>query len=100
MKITYVFAVISLAVLTSALYLKPNNSIKSIGLFSQQKVYQYMAVCTDGHGVLSSWKDLEVDANKFGKDHEVLTKGHRWRIDKREKPIQKKDSATSITLNH
>jgi hypothetical protein len=57
---------------------------------TQQKVYQYMSVCTDGHGVLSPWMDTQDEANKFGKDHEVLTKGHRWRIDTREKP--KKDS--------
>lgn len=68
-------------------------------IIDTQKVYQYMAICTDGHGVLSPWIDTQKDANKYGKDHEVLTKGHRWKIDFREKPIPKKDS-TSINPNH
>ena len=54
-----------------------------------------MAVCTDGHGVLSPWVDTQLDANKYGKDHEVLTKGHRWKIDTREKPQPKRDSTYS-----
>jgi hypothetical protein len=59
---------------------------------NQPKVYQYMAVCTDGHGALSTWMDTQEAANKYGKDHEVLTKGHRWRVDTREKPQPKKDN--------
>lgn len=66
-----------------------NKEINSV----QQKDYQYMSVCTDGHGVLSPWMDTQEEANKYGKDHEVLTKGHRWRIDIREKP--KKDSTNA-----
>ena len=77
-------------------FLETNNEYTNLELtFNQQKVYQYMAVCTDGHGVLSPWMDTQLDANKYGKDHEVLTKGHRWRIDTREKPQPKKDTTSN-----
>ncbi|MDN3655363.1 hypothetical protein QWZ08_06995 [Ferruginibacter paludis] len=61
-----------------------------------QPTYQYMAVCTDGDGALCPWVDTQEAANKYGKDHEVTTKGHRWRIDTREKPKLKQDSTIII----
>ena len=53
---------------------------------------QFMAVCTEvaEHGEkelsLTSWLDDPDAANKAGKDHETVTKGHRWRIAIRTKP--------------
>lgn len=82
-------------VITPNVYLGENNNSTRRMTSNQQKVYQYMAVCTDGHGVLSPWVDTQLDANKYGKDHEVLTKGHRWKIDTREKPQPKRDSTYS-----
>ena len=53
---------------------------------------QYMAVCTEAsehdgeEQPLTSWLDSKDDANEAGKKHEQETRGHRWRIDEREKP--------------
>jgi hypothetical protein len=55
-----------------------------------------MSVCTDVYGVLSPWIDIQDEANKHGKDHEVLTKDHRWSIDTSEKP--KKEPTNAITV--
>ena len=75
----------------NSFYRRVNTEINN----ARQKIYQYMAVCTDGDGALCPWVDTQDAANKYGKDHEVSTKGHRWRIDTREKPEAKKDSTNT-----
>jgi len=52
----------------------------------KEKPQQYAAKCTDGHGMLTAWKNTYDEANAAGKAHELATHGHRWTVLTRDKP--------------
>lgn len=54
--------------------------------------YQYMAICVDGDGALTSWLATFDAANGVGKAHEVSTKGHRWTVVSRPAPALLRDT--------
>jgi hypothetical protein len=53
---------------------------------------EYRSICTEktehaGKELeLSGWAESEDEPNAAGKKHELETKGHRWKLEAREKP--------------